>query len=256
MTRLPATLSSGSPLGTLLRLIASLRHPVSQRRLRSELYTRLRYGSGHLQGSTFTHMDRFPVLFNFCRVLLASHSTPRILSFGCSTGEEVFTLARYLPHAEIIGVDLNRWCLARARQHQRLLSNARICFHHARSSAFAAEGGFDVIFALAVFQRTENALAASASGFRFRTFEQFIRMLDQKLKPGGVLFLDQCDFAFADTSVAPRYQPLAFPASNRARDRALFGPDDTLRTTAYSAPRAYRKAVGRPDAEAEAEAES
>ena len=32
---------------------------------------------------------------------------PKILSFGCSTGEEVATLSKYIPHGSIVGVDIN-----------------------------------------------------------------------------------------------------------------------------------------------------
>ena len=56
-------------------------------------------------GSSRTTLDRYPELFR-----AASQQMPdatRILSYGCSTGEECATLTRYFPAAEIVGTDIN-----------------------------------------------------------------------------------------------------------------------------------------------------
>src|SRR5262245_40070421 len=74
-------------------------------------------------GSSRTTLDRYPELFR-----AASQQMPdatRILSYGCSTGEECATLTRYFPAAEIVGTDINLWSLARARKH---FSSERIRF--------------------------------------------------------------------------------------------------------------------------------
>jgi SAM-dependent methyltransferase len=228
-------------LGLLLQIAASLLHPVRHRRLRAEYLTRLRFGEAHFQGSTFTCEDRYPLLFAQCRERLGSSPDAHILSFGCSTGEEVFTLARYLPAARITGVDLNRWCLRVCRRRNR---SPLIDFLHAQSPEFAQLNDLDVIFCLAVFQRTENSEAqggALAHGFHFQQFQRAIELLDRKLKPGGLLFLDQADFRFADTSASAHYQPLDFAGNERQRLRPLFSPDGSLQATSYSVPRAYIK---------------
>ena len=138
-----------------IRWLRTLARPARDRRLRSERMTRLVYAGAHFQGSTFTLPDRFPALFACCRLEFGAEGSPRILSFGCSIGEEVLTLAGYLPKARIVGVDLNRWCLRQCRR--KAGRNGNLTFLHARPAEFQAARGFDAIFCLAVLQRGENA---------------------------------------------------------------------------------------------------
>ncbi len=231
-------------LSLVLQLLATLRQPIRQRRLRSELLTRLRFGQSHFQGATHTQPNRYPILFEQCRTLLTPIPQPRILSFGCSTGEEVFTLANLIPNAHLLGTDINPWCL---RQAQAQNQNPQIQFLHPTSPAFQQAPPFDAIFALAVFQRTENSQASTLTqGFRFADFEQALTLLDHRLNPGGILFIDQADFRFTDTHIATRYQPLTFPHNERPRTRPLFDRHNTRITTQYTLPRAFRKLTAAP----------
>ena len=57
------------------------------------------------QTAPYTWLDRYPELFD-----LAARLAPdarRILSFGCSTGEELVSLRRRFPEAEIVGAEIN-----------------------------------------------------------------------------------------------------------------------------------------------------
>ncbi|MEI4884199.1 class I SAM-dependent methyltransferase, partial [Klebsiella pneumoniae] len=74
----------------------------------------------------------------------------RILSFGCSTGEEVLTLRRYFPHASIVGAELNRRSLTIC---ERLNVDDRIQFTFSRHDLIARHGPFDAVFCMAVLQR-------------------------------------------------------------------------------------------------------
>ena len=69
-----------------------------------------------LQPWPVTAPDRHPALFALAAERLAGTAEPRILSFGCSTGEEPITLARYLPQARIDGLDINPRNVAEARR--------------------------------------------------------------------------------------------------------------------------------------------
>ena len=218
---------------------------VVYRRPRSELLTRLRHGDRHLQGDTLTREDRFPALFAHCRAVLGGVEDARVLSFGCSTGEEVFSLARYLPRAEITGVDLNRWCL---EQCVRANHDPRLRFVHRLAPEFAVLGEFDAIFCMAVLQRSEHRMTRPerlTGGFTFEVFERELEMLEAKLKVGGVLYLDHCDFLFTDTRIAERYRPLDFPRSRVERDRPVYGPDNRLVATRYVVQRAWLKVADR-----------
>lgn len=229
-------------IAPILRAAGHLRRFVLQPQHRSETLTRLRHPATHLQGATCTAPNRYPELFAACRQFFSDQPHPRILSFGCSTGEEVFTLAQYLPNAHITGVDLNRWCIQQARAAAP--AAATYTFLFADSPAFAATPPFDAIFCMAVLQRTENRTHTQPSahpGFPFRHFEQQLELLDRKLNPGGLLFLDECDFSLLDTSLAPAYRALEFPGNRVLRERPLFGPDNRLRTSRYLADRCFLK---------------
>ena len=174
------------------------------------------------QRSTFTKVSRYPVVFQKCRDFLYSTSSPKIMSFGCSTGEEVLTLLHYIPNATIVGVDINSWCLKKAQQ---AIKSDQCRFIHRTSTAFEEADGFDAIFCMAVFQRTENRTSkdnSQAQGFLFENFEKEVLVLDKKLKKGGLLVIDNADFSFNDTSISEKYSPLAFEGNRIERKRPLF----------------------------------
>ncbi|MGG7620247.1 hypothetical protein [Bacillus coreaensis] len=63
------------------------------------------------QTTSLTYMDRYPKIFTACQKYFEGKEDIKILSYGCSTGEEVLTLRRYFPNAQIIGVDINKQSL-------------------------------------------------------------------------------------------------------------------------------------------------
>src|SRR5277367_5474893 len=86
----------------------------------NSLYRRVRRPvPGEFQPYYFTLPDRYPWLFGFAATRIGSRPDLRILSFGCSRGEEVFSLRKYFPSAAVKGIDINprniARCLARAR---------------------------------------------------------------------------------------------------------------------------------------------
>jgi SAM-dependent methyltransferase len=211
-----------------LKALGAMRRFVVSPRIRSQVLTRLAYKDHHLQRETYTSEDRYPVLFEHCRKRFSDCASPRIVSFGCSTGEEVFTLARYLPQAEIVGVDINAWCLKQCVKKNR---NRQLSFMHSMSREFADAKEFDAIFCMAVFQRTEHRTENAQpgdTGFTFERFEAEVAMLDRKLKPGGLFYLDEYDFSFEQTEAAARYKPAEFEGSSVLRERRLFGRRNRL----------------------------
>lgn len=193
-------------------------------RFRSEYLTRRRYRDRHFQGITLTARNRSPLVFEECAKYLHSVTQPKLLSFGCSTGEEAFTLAEYMPKAIITGVDINEWCV---RQCIRKNSSEKLRFYHRLSAEFEADSGYDAIFCIAVFQRGENKFKDRITeGFTFEQFEKEISMLDAKLKPGGLMIIHQSDFSFADTGVASSYTPLPFEGNKKLLNRPLFDRDN------------------------------
>ena len=60
------------------------------------------------QYKNFTEWDRYPLIFDTLTKLVLDTDDTYILSFGCSTGEEVKTLrTKYYPKSIIVGVDID-----------------------------------------------------------------------------------------------------------------------------------------------------
>jgi SAM-dependent methyltransferase len=178
-----------------------------------------------ITGVTFA--NRYPVLFDAIAEALSDRPAPRILSLGCSTGEELAALRARLPQAEIVGIDINRHSLGRAR---RLLNDPGIRLIHADSAQVVEPETFDAILALAVFQRSElNRDRPEVAGphLSFARVEAEWRALDRALKPGGLLALTNANYRFADSGLYEQYTViLRQPVSKVIHPD--YGPDDRL----------------------------
>ena len=111
---------------------------------RSQLLTQIGNRGRVHQITNYTEEDRYPALFEL--VAQIEPGPERIMSFGCSTGEEVEALRRRFHQSTIVGVEINR--RSRTIASERLANDpgVRIIPH------YRYEEPFDVIFALAVLQ--------------------------------------------------------------------------------------------------------
>lgn len=189
-----------------------------------------------LQPATNTWTNRHSLLFAATASHLGNVARPRLLWFGCSTRQEVFTLTHYLPRAQINAVDINPACIARARRNARRRSDwAAINFACASRPDPARKACYDAILCLSVLRhgRLEAKLPESCDNIMpFERFAATINQLDHALRPGGLLVLWGCHFRFLDTVVARRYRVLRVPAV-RPQAAPFYGPDDS-RPTARS----------------------
>ena len=182
---------------------------------------RLREADRLLQPFPTTGENRYPELFDALARRLADLPAPRILSFGCSSGEEVRALRRRMPHARITGIDLNRRMIAKAR-----LADPDHAGDYRCDGAPLPGEQFDAVLALAVFRHGDlefHRPADCSAVLPFTRFEQGLAMLDSHLAPGGWLALYNQQFRLSDTALAPRYQadPLRLPPLV-----LLYGPDN------------------------------
>lgn len=168
-----------------------------------------RFGGGRLmQPSTVTSANRHPELFDHIRQALADVEVPSILSFGCSTGEEVFTLGALMPDAGIRGIDINYSCIQQARRRLAEAGDDRLSFACAASAAGEPAAYYDAIFALSVLRhgRLDAEQPDDCSEILpFARFARSIAELDCCLKPGGLLVIWGSHFRLRDTDVQPRY---------------------------------------------------
>ncbi|MCE7993518.1 MAG: class I SAM-dependent methyltransferase [Roseivirga sp.] len=188
---------------------------------RSELYYGFRYVKRYHQRSSFTLLNRYPRLFTICQHFFEGRKQLRILSFGCSTGEEVESLGGHFPEAHITGTDINKRSIRIARTKY---GSETKNFIHSLSSGFQKLENFDMVFCCAVFQSTANRTSHNnqISDWAFEQFEASLQMLDQKLSKGGLLVIDHCDFRFVDTSCAEKYETLDVANNRIQRDRPTY----------------------------------
>lgn len=227
------------PLETLkaplrrFRLYCALRfawHFATDRVFRRDHLLRLRPARGQFQYRSFTREDRYPRIFALLEERLAHRPDARVLSFGCATGEEVFSLRRRLPHVFIKGVDVNALDIAEAgrRRASAGAADARLEFACAASADGEPAGSYDAVLCLAVLQHSALKDPAHASCERFIRFEDFERVLAglaRVLKPGGLLAIRWANFRFEDAACAAEFRPvLTLPPDGPPHPR--FGRDN------------------------------
>ncbi len=170
----------------------------------------LRPPDGLYQPYGTTSNDRYPEIFQRVREQIGDGADRRILSFGCATGEEVFTLLRYFPQATIVGLDINPYNISVCRSRLRKTKDTKIVFSVAGSAANEASASYDAIFAMAVFRHGDLNKIPPPSTCRhriqFADFEQSVHDLARCLKPGGLLVIRHAMFRFADTTVASQFE--------------------------------------------------
>ena len=186
---------------------------------RARLWTRLAHDDEVHQTTPQTAENRYPALFDLAASL--APSAERILSFGCSTGEELVSLRHRFPNAEIVGTEINPRSRALARR--RLGVDDRVTVVGPKG----IHGTFDLIFALAVFQREPHKVAEMdlqdlAPLYPFQRFDSAVRDLVSRLRPRGLLCVDHAMYRLEDSSAASELEPLKGSPAMTGR---LFGRD-------------------------------
>jgi len=172
---------------------------------RSIMILRWRKPSNLFQISNVTAPDRYPLLFGLARDTLGDGPELNILSFGCSTGDEVFSLRRYFVNANIRGLDINPHNIAVCRHRLSKAPDSKISFAVADSVRNERPVAYDAVFCMAVFRH--GALAeptAERCGhlITFSNFDRTITEIARRIKPGGLLFNIYSNFRFRDAEAA------------------------------------------------------
>lgn len=137
------------------------------------------------QEAGHTALHHYPEIF--AKALAATFGP--VLSFGCSTGEEVRSL-KSLSSRVIHGVEINEDRLATCRAldpdgvYCRSLDDAQIPKNH-----------YGLILAMSVLCRYPGAPEL----FPFASFERWVAKLDRHIRPGGLLVLWNANYDFRDT---------------------------------------------------------
>ncbi len=187
-----------------------------------------------------TSEDRHPALFAEIARQLTGAPEPRLLSFGCSTGEEALTLHRYLPMAKIDAIDLNPRAIAIAK---RRLRTDRIAF---ANTGTPPDHSYDAILCLSVLRHADldrEQPDSCAAVLPFAKANAVLQKLDAALKPGGLLAIWGSNFVFAQSSVAAGYEPLEVPGMV-SEGGAFYGADNLRLPITENSQFLFRKLAG------------
>ncbi len=218
----------------LQRLWRHGRHEVS-RRLRRPV-------EGRFQPYGYTLPDRYPWLFGFAREALRGVAAPRLLSFGCSTGEEVFSLRRYFPDAHLKGVDIDPRNIAACRADPRRDDGMQ--FETAAVVACEPSAAYDAVFCLAVLchgDLTSSKAGRSDPVMRFEDFGRATSELSRCVRSGGYLFLHTTNFRFGDTAAAADFDVVLSARPDQIAGDLLFDRHNRLMPGECYLPVGFRK---------------
>jgi SAM-dependent methyltransferase len=184
---------------------------------------------GVFQPFSDTQPDRYPAIFKFVQRQLGAESEVRILSFGCATGEEVFSLRQYFPRASIKGIDANRGNIAVARRRLRAAPDPGLSFAYGASARPEPPAFYDAIFCMAVLRHGSlGATGACDHLIKFETFAAAIAEFHRCLKPGGLLIVRHSNFRVCDTPLGAAFQTILRVPLQGAAKTPIFGPDNVL----------------------------
>lgn len=182
----------------------------TDKEFRAVVYMSIFKASKVHQTTPLTFMDRYPVIFSACRDYFKDKNNIKILSYGCSTGEEVITLRNYFNDANIIGAEINKNSLEICRKR---VVDDKINFINSTHNEIKRSGKYDLIFCMAVLQRTPDTITKQGVNslkkiYPFEKFEKQVIELDSYLKKGGLLVIHFSQYSFADTSISAKYKAL------------------------------------------------
>ena len=225
----PITRCAARRLWDCISILREIKGILASKRNRSVFWTKLLHADSVHQTTPATAFNRYPVIFTACQDYFQNRTNLRILSFGCSTGEEVLTLRHYFPDATIVGAEINQYSLEIARK--RCQDKKMICIE-STSVEIEKHGPYDAAFCMAVFQRTPQLIAECGIKdlsriYPFHRFEKQICQLDKCINKDGLLVIHFSQYDFADTSVAHKYQ--AYGSYNQdCYGPFVFGKDSKL----------------------------
>lgn len=182
-----------------------------------------------MQPAPDTSPDRYPAIFSFVRDALRQTSAPDLLSYGCSVGEEVFSLRRYFPAATITGVDINAHSIGLARQRLASAPDPQLDFQCLPSPNALPSAAYDAIFCMAVLRHGD--LQADKPDrcdpiLPFAAAEMVANELARCVRPGGYLCLWYYHFPFSRMAAAKGFDVVLELPAGAHENQPVYGPDN------------------------------
>lgn len=127
----------------------------------------------------------------------------RILSFGCSIGDEIGTLRVAFPNSRIFGCDTNLSVLEICRKTFRDFPGVE--FFASINHNIAQNGPYDLIVASAVLCLNPSP-ADYANVFPFSKFDDIVSFFDENLADNGILIISNAGYRFVDTNISKNFK--------------------------------------------------
>lgn len=215
-----------------IRVLRRLWRLAVDRSHRKVTWLNLMRPKGVFQPFSVTFENRYPQIFSFVQAQLGAESDVRLLSFGCSTGEEVYSLRKYFPRAFIKGIDVNSVSIAACRRRLALAPDAALAFETASSTAAEPAASYDAIFCMAVMRHGSlgnPGVTRCDHLIRFEDFAQAAADFERCLKPGGLLIIRHSNFRLCDAPAGASFETIQrLQYSDKVKATPIFGPDNRL----------------------------
>ena len=135
----------------------------------------------------------------------------------------MITPCHYFPQSEIVGAEINRNSL---RKCSALDMDHRVQFIESTPENIAAQGPYDLIFCMAVLQRTPGTIEQKQIRdlrriYLFEKFQKKVAELDGLVTKGGLFVIHISQYDLPDAIVADRYFPLERLQPGRIRPLVL-----------------------------------
>jgi SAM-dependent methyltransferase len=181
--------------------------------------------AGQFQRYNHTLPDRYPWIFDFAAAALSGVVLPKLLSFGCSRGDEVFALRRRFPTASITGVDVDPANIEQSQSRALELGIGDTHFFAAADTTAEADESYDAIFCLAVLCLGDLTTTGAMECEPYLSFERFERVVQdfaRCLKPNGLLLLHTTNFRFSDTRTAADFDVVLEASPHQMAEDVIF----------------------------------
>jgi len=157
------------------------------------------------QGSNVTAYNRYPSIFASVAKIFDG-KIPSILSFGCSTGEEVRTLKDlYFTRSHVTGVDFCQDII----EKNKVSNEDPLVSYYTPLELKSTKNTFDIIFCMSVlcmhFSKDMQPNEV-ANGYKFETFEQTVNDIHNLLNIDGVIVLFNEAYSFEETDIYRCYE--------------------------------------------------
>jgi hypothetical protein len=171
-----------------------------------------------------TAANRRPKVMQALARIVPDRVGARVLSFGCSTGEEVLDLREHYRQARVFGTDLNRASLRKAEER---LKDSGVGLFQSTYDNLQRYGPFDLILACSVFLRhPEDTHADDLSKlYPFEAFEKGVCRLFDNTLPGGFLLIHNTNYRVGDTRLGALLTPVRHPDIVQNPRVPLFNPN-------------------------------